>query len=186
MASFGEKYSQVNFSRLCKMRRLSVSKALLACVDSDVQTNTLGCVQGVSASGNPGLKETLTNSLLHILFMVLQILFEGSDKIFRDFVYIDDAIQANIKACAPKKNGVYNVGTGKPRSFQDIADILQNELGTNYQTEYFPNPYDGYQMHTQADISASKSNLGYGPKVSLEEGISSYIQDIKRLHRTEN
>ena len=36
-------------------------------------------------------------------------LFKGSDKILRDFIYIDDAIQANIKACTPKKNGVYNV-----------------------------------------------------------------------------
>jgi ADP-L-glycero-D-manno-heptose 6-epimerase len=113
-------------------------------------------------------------------------LFEGSDSIFRDFIYIDDVIQANIKACTPKKNGVYNVGSGNPRSFQEIADILQKELGTNYQTEYFPNPYDGYQMHTQADISSSKTNLDFDPIVSLEEGISNYIQDIKRLHGTEN
>ena len=62
-------------------------------------------------------------------------LFKGSDKILRDFIYIDDAIQANIKACVPKKNGVYNVGTGVPRSFQDIADILQKELGTNFETQ---------------------------------------------------
>jgi ADP-L-glycero-D-manno-heptose 6-epimerase len=113
-------------------------------------------------------------------------LFEGSDSIFRDFIYIDDVIQANIKACTPKKNGVYNVGSGNPRSFQEIADILQKELCTNYQTEYFPNPYDGYQMHTQADISSSKTNLDFKPIVSLEEGISNYIQDIKRLHGTEN
>lgn len=113
-------------------------------------------------------------------------LFEGSDKILRDFVYIDDAIRANICACRPKKNGVYNVGTGIPRSFQDIADILQKELGTNYKTEYFKNPYDGYQNHTQADLSSSRSNLGFRPKVTLEEGISHYMKDIIRLHGTEN
>lgn len=113
-------------------------------------------------------------------------LFQGSDKIFRDFVFIEDAIQANIKACTPKKNGVYNVGTGNPRSFQEIADLLQQELGTNYQTEYFPNPFDGYQMHTQADISASQLNLDFYPKFSLEDGIRKYITDIKRLHGTEN
>ena len=113
-------------------------------------------------------------------------LFEDSNNIFRDFVYIDDAVQANIKACSPKKNGVYNVGTGTPRSFQDIADILQKELGTNYKTEYFSNPYNGYQTHTQADISSSKLNLDFHPQVNLEQGISAYIQDIKRLHGTEN
>ena len=109
-------------------------------------------------------------------------LFKGSDQMFRDFIYIDDVLQANIKACNPKQNGTYNVGTGTSRSFQDIADILQNELGTDLGTEYFPNPYDGYQMHTQADISNSQVNLNFKPKISLEKGINSYIPEIKRLH----
>ena len=112
-------------------------------------------------------------------------LFKGSDQIFRDFIYIDDVLQAIIKSCDPKQNGTYNVGTGISRSFQDIADILQKELGTDLGTEYFPNPYDGYQMHTQANISTSKDNLGFEPKVSLEQGIKSYIPEIKRLHGTE-
>ncbi|HIQ47940.1 MAG TPA: ADP-glyceromanno-heptose 6-epimerase [Sulfurovum sp.] len=112
-------------------------------------------------------------------------LFEGSDKIVRDFVYIKDVIQANIKACAPKKSGVYNVGTSKPRSFQDIADILQKELGTDYGTEYFPNPFTGYQMHTQADISSSEENLGYSPQWELEDGIKDYLSEIKRTYEEE-
>jgi len=109
-------------------------------------------------------------------------LFEGSDKIVRDFVYIKDVIQANIKACKAKKSGVYNVGTGKPRSFQDIADILQKELGTNYSTEYFPNPFTGYQMHTQAEVQSSKEYLDYTPRWELEEGIREYISEIKRIY----
>ena len=112
-------------------------------------------------------------------------LFKGSDEIVRDFVYIKDVIQANIKACAPKKSGVYNVGTSKPRSFQDIADILQKELGTDYGTEYFPNPFTGYQMHTQANISTSTENLGYLPEWELEEGIKDYIEDIKKMYEEE-
>jgi ADP-L-glycero-D-manno-heptose 6-epimerase len=112
-------------------------------------------------------------------------LFTGSDQIFRDFIYIDDVLQAIIKACDPKKNGTYNVGTGISRSFQDISDILQNELNTDLGTDYFPNPYDGYQTHTQANISSSKNNLGFLPQISLEQGIKSYIPDIKRMYRTE-
>jgi len=109
-------------------------------------------------------------------------LFKGSDQILRDFIYIDDVLQANIKACKPKKNGTYNVGTGNPRSFQDIANILQQELGTDLGTEYIPNPYNGYQLHTQADIKTSKANLGFSPVVSLEKGIKAYLPEIKRLH----
>jgi len=109
-------------------------------------------------------------------------LFENSDKILRDFIFIDDVIQANIKSCSPKINGVYNVGTGIPRSFQDIADILQLELGTDLGTEYFPNPYQGYQMHTQADIVLSRENLNFDPVFTLEEGIKKYVSEIQKLH----
>ena len=113
-------------------------------------------------------------------------LFEGSDKILRDFIYIEDVIQANIKACQPKKSGVYNVGTGKARSFQDIADILQKELGTDYGTEYIPNPYTAqYQFHTEADISDTIEQLGYKPNFSLEAGIRTYLPEIKRLFEKE-
>jgi len=109
-------------------------------------------------------------------------LFKGSDKIYRDFIHIEDVLQANINACSPNKNGIYNVGTGIARSFQDIADILQKELGTNFKTDYFDNPFDGYQMSTQADINNSIKHLDFRPKVSLEKGIRSYIPEIKRLH----
>jgi len=110
-------------------------------------------------------------------------LFENSHEIYRDFIYIEDVIQANIKACSSKKNGVYNVGTGNSRSFQDIADILQQELGTNLGTNYIPNPYIGYQTHTQAEINSTQDTLGFKPNVSLEEGIKAYIPEIMRLHK---
>ena len=113
-------------------------------------------------------------------------LFKGSDNILRDFIYIDDVVQANIKACKPKKNGIFNIGTGKPRSFQEIADILQKELDTDLATEYFPNPHTGYQMHTQADISSSEKNLCFKTKFTLEEGIKAYIPEIKRLYHNDN
>ncbi len=113
-------------------------------------------------------------------------LFEGSDKILRDFIYIDDIIQANVKATNPKKSGVYNVGTGKARSFEDIVNILQRGLDIDNGKEYIPNPYIGsYQFFTQANIETSKENLGYEPRFSMEEGIKAYIPEIKRLFETE-
>lgn len=113
-------------------------------------------------------------------------LFEGSDKILRDFIYIEDVIQANIKACKPKKSGIYNVGTGNARSFQDISDIVQKELNTNYQTEYISNPFVGqYQFFTQANIETTKEYLGYEPRFSLEDGIKAYIPEIKRIFEGE-
>jgi ADP-L-glycero-D-manno-heptose 6-epimerase len=113
-------------------------------------------------------------------------LFEGSDKILRDFIYIEDIIQANIKACSPKKSGIYNVGTGKARSFQDIADILQDELGTDFGTKYIPNPFSSqYQFHTEANIKDTKKFLGYKPHFEMEDGIKAYIPEIRRLFESE-
>jgi len=112
-------------------------------------------------------------------------LFNNSNQILRDFIYIDDVVQANIKACTPKQNGTYNVGTGIPRNFQEIADILQKELDTDLGTDYFPNPYNGYQMNTEADISSTEKNLDFEPKFSLERGIKAYIPEILRLHGTD-
>jgi len=109
-------------------------------------------------------------------------LFENSKQISRDFIFIEDVIQANIKACTSSINGTYNVGTGISRNFQEIADILQKELGTDLGTDYFPNPYSGYQMHTQAEISVSKKYLDFEPMFSLEAGIKTYIPEIRRLH----
>lgn len=113
-------------------------------------------------------------------------LFEGSNKILRDFIYIEDIIQANIKACKPKNSGVYNVGTGKARSFEDIVNILQKELEINNGKEYIPNPFVGqYQFFTQANIESTIENLDYKPKYEMESGIKAYISEIKRLYKEE-
>jgi len=113
-------------------------------------------------------------------------LFEGSDKILRDFIYIEDIIQANVKAMQPNTSGIYNVGTGKARSFQSIVDILQKELGTSLECEYMPNPFVGsYQFHTEADIATTREALDYSPSYEMEDGIKAYVGEIKRIYETE-
>lgn len=113
-------------------------------------------------------------------------LFENSDQILRDFIYIEDIIQANILAADPRESGVFNVGTGKARSFQSMVDILQRELGTSYTCEYVTNPYVGrYQFHTEADIQTTRDSLGYEPRFEFEEGIAAYVPEIKRLFEQE-
>jgi ADP-L-glycero-D-manno-heptose 6-epimerase len=86
----------------------------------------------------------------------------------------------------PKESGIYNVGTGKARSFQDIVDILQKELKSNLVCEYIPNPFVGsYQFHTEADITTTKDALGYEPNYEMEDGIREYISEIRRVYEEE-
>ncbi len=112
---------------------------------------------------------------LQILGGEVPRLFEGSERICRDFVYIKDIVRANEEALG-WKNGVYNVATGKARSFFDIARILQELLGLTPRYEFIPNPFVGqYQFHTQAALN------GFTPEWELESGIEDYLPEIKRI-----
>jgi len=112
-------------------------------------------------------------------------LFIGSDSIFRDFVHINDVVSANLLASHCVHNGVYNVGTGKSRSFTDIVDILQGELGTKLPVDYIPNPYKGYQYDTRACTKTAYKFLQYKSALSLEEGIADFIPYILKMHKTD-
>ncbi|MDA7681975.1 ADP-glyceromanno-heptose 6-epimerase [Verrucomicrobiales bacterium] len=121
---------------------------------------------------------------LQILSGASPRLFEDSDKIFRDFIYIKDVISCNLLACDTERSGTYNVGTGTSRTFQDIANILIKELDKSCRCEYIPNPFKlNYQYHTQADIADTKTHLKFSPEWTLEKGISDYISEIKRIHQ---
>jgi len=100
----------------------------------------------------------------------------------RDFIYIDDVVQANVKAIEAKKPGVYNVGTGISRTFNDIVSNLKQHLG-NFEVEYFDNPYGFYQNHTEAAIESTKLSLEYAPQFTLEAGIQAYVNEINSIHQ---
>ncbi len=111
-------------------------------------------------------------------------LFEFGEQL-RDFVHVKDIVQANIKAIESHKSGIYNVGSGKARSFNDVINILKTHLG-DFEVEYIKNPYKFYQHHTEADISATISDLFYEPRYSLEDGIKNYIDYIKEIAKSDD
>ena len=93
----------------------------------------------------------------------------------RDFVYVKDVIKANLLALEKNISGIFNIGTGKARSFNEIVSILNQALGANLEPDYFDCPYDFYQNYTQADISKATELLGYKPEFDLEDGIKDYL-----------
>jgi ADP-L-glycero-D-manno-heptose 6-epimerase len=103
-------------------------------------------------------------------------LFKGSEKIFRDFVYIDDIIQGTVKAAFSDANGIFNLGSGVSRSFMEVLNLIQKKLGTDMPVNLIDNPYNsGYQFYTEADITETIDQLNYIPEFSLEDGISNYL-----------
>jgi UDP-glucose 4-epimerase len=94
---------------------------------------------------------------------------DGTQK--RDFVYVNDVVNALELAMNSKKNGVYNVGTGKSYSLNEMLDFLKKITGKDIKAKYIENPMKNYVMVTQASTEKSKKDLGFEAKISLEEGI---------------
>jgi ADP-L-glycero-D-manno-heptose 6-epimerase len=93
----------------------------------------------------------------------------------RDFVYIDDAVDANIKALSCKKSGVFNVGAGRAWTFNQLVAELNRALGTKLEPDYFDNPYGFTQDWTEVDLTESAKHLGYQPRFDLGRGIDAYL-----------
>jgi ADP-L-glycero-D-manno-heptose 6-epimerase len=94
----------------------------------------------------------------------------------RDFVYVKDAVEGSIRALDAQTSGIYNLGTGKARSFNELVEVLNKCLGTNLQPDYIDNPHAHYQNFTQADLTNVRSALGYEPRFPLEEAVRDYMQ----------
>lgn len=92
----------------------------------------------------------------------------------RDFVYIDDVVEANLLAMQAKESGVYNCGAGRSWSFNEVVAELNRVLGTNLEPDYFENPYGFTQDHTECDMSLIRMKLGHSPRFDLSKGIDMY------------
>ncbi len=101
-----------------------------------------------------------------------RIFTDGNQK--RDFVYIDDVVQANLKAVTARAPGVFNVGSGSAGSFNEVVRQLNRVLKTDLPPEYFENPYDFFQTWTEADLTASRAGIDYNPRFDLARGIDAY------------
>jgi len=101
----------------------------------------------------------------------------------RDFVYIRDVVDANLAALEATTSGVCNVGSGKARTFNDVVENLGTALKQTFDVEYFDNPFAFYQMHTEADLTETKSILNWQPQWSLEQGMKDYVQYLESQHR---
>ncbi len=115
-------------------------------------------------------------------------LFEGCDGYEnggqrRDFVYVGDAVNVNLWFLDnPEKSGIFNLGTGRSQSFNDMANavIAWHDKG---KLEYIPFPdhlKGRYQSFTEADISALRE-AGYDASFkTVEEGVREYMDVINR------
>ena len=105
----------------------------------------------------------------------------GDGKQSRDFTYIENVIEANLKAClAPHEAAgeAFNVAYGGREYLIDIYYGLTEALGLNIEPNYGPDRA-GDIKHSNADISKAKKLLGYNPEWSFDRGIKAAIEWYK-------
>jgi len=97
----------------------------------------------------------------------------------RDFIYVEDVLSCCkflMNQNAP--NGLYNIGTGKARTFLDLVNAVFNSLDLESDIEFIDTPEDireTYQYYTQAEMS-KLIDAGYDKKfTSLEDGVTQYV-----------
>jgi UDP-glucose 4-epimerase len=95
----------------------------------------------------------------------------------RDFTFVKNIVDANIKACESKETGVFNIACGRRIILNDLISMINELLGKDIAPEYV-DPRPGDIKHSLADISKAKS-FEYSPKDQfmreLEETISYFV-----------
>ena len=109
---------------------------------------------------------------------------DGEQK--RDFIYVKDLVDVCIYLMHHRNNsGIYNLGTGHARTWNDLAKAIFNALNMPVNIEYIDIPEDirdTYQYFTEADMSKLRS-IGYTREfTSIEDGVNDYVRNYLIPH----
>ena len=106
----------------------------------------------------------------------------GDGRQSRDFTYIDDAVEANVRAwqrSAPQ--GVYNVGGGSQVDVLEAIALLERALGVKARLRFETRP-PGDPLRTRADATRLQADLGYTTRVGIEEGLVAEAKWARTLY----
>jgi UDP-glucose 4-epimerase len=103
------------------------------------------------------------------------ITVEGDGEQTRDFVHVDDVVQANLRAATTASTGTsYNIGTGSKVSIRELAETIKRVTDTDSEIVH-TDPRPGDIERSEADITKAREGLGYMPTVTLEDGLSQLV-----------
>jgi UDP-glucose 4-epimerase len=103
----------------------------------------------------------------------IEVYGDGSQ--MREYTFVDDIVSATLLSMDAKKGSVYNVGSGESVSLREAISILSSIVGREVKVEYSKRA-SGDVQRTQADISRIKNELGFEPKVGLQDGLRRQLQ----------
>jgi UDP-glucose 4-epimerase len=110
------------------------------------------------------------------------IVVYGDGRQSRDFTFIADAVEANVRAwrnSAPQ--GVYNVGGGSQVEVREAIAILERALGAKATLDFQPRP-PGDPLRTRADAARIRADLGFAPSMPIADGLAAEAEWSKSLY----
>jgi dTDP-L-rhamnose 4-epimerase len=103
------------------------------------------------------------------------IIFEDGGQL-RDYIYVDDVTMFLIKVLDSKAEGVFNLGTGKPTSVKEIADILLEETDSSTLPKITEEFRIGDNRHDFADTTKAEKELGFNPRHGIRTGLKALVE----------
>jgi len=107
----------------------------------------------------------------------------GDGEQTRDFIYVDDVVEANICAISQGEGSAFNVGTGEGVSINSVFALLQEITGYRWPPEHSPaRAGDVYQIYL--DNTKAAQGLGWSPQATLEEGLLRTVEYFRQTAKT--
>ncbi len=98
-----------------------------------------------------------------------QPIINGNGRQTRDFVFVDDVVEANLAVMGKEVQGTYNVGTSQETSVNELFAILKDLTNSGCKEVHGP-AKQGEQIRSVVDAAKLRQELGWEPRVSLQEG----------------
>jgi UDP-glucose 4-epimerase len=110
------------------------------------------------------------------------IIVYGDGNQTRDFVHVDDVVQANINSAnSSGVSGAFNIASGQRVSINQLINLITENYKNEFKIE-FVNKRPGDVLHSLADISSARNDINFNPIVTLEKGIKDYVNWAKLFY----
>lgn len=118
---------------------------------------------------------------LNRLIRDMELLIYGDGEQTRDFVYVQDVVEANMLALNTKSaaGGFFNIGSGFRTTINQVAQTIKNSLNRTDKKNLYADPRPGEVKHGYADIIKARKILNYAPSFSFEQGIADLVSWYK-------
>jgi len=111
-----------------------------------------------------------------------QPIINGNGRQTRDFIYVDDVVEANMVAITRAARGIYNVGTGKESTINELFAMLAGLINPSVREVHGPEKR-GEQMRIALDASRITRELDWEPKVPLKDGLARTVEYYRKTPR---